>query len=398
MVLTTIKLKWPVQVDESHSGEYTCTPFNSLGTEGPSPPIHVVVQRPPVFTVTPQNLYLRKVGDSIEIPCDALDGDGTHRPTIVWFKKDGTPLPAGRAVVTGGNLTLSNIHENDGGLYQCVASNEAATITSETELMVENSVPRAPHNLTAESTLTSITVRWLPGGSRASGDFSIWYRPTDMSEWRTMRIQSRGSSEATVGNLLPGREYELMVLSQDSQGDGMFSKALRARTKTPPPGYTQENPASPQPWHTPTGASIDPFQQISRPLNVRVELSAEGYLVEWDPPTLGVDILDHYVVRWFRHGHEQLAETMETNANSVSIPNLEEQSTYIFTVTAVTNNKYMSESDRLTLQVPANGRTRVATLATAMGVGLLLAALATVWYVRRWYRNNQLKGTHISSS
>lgn len=73
-------------MDESHAGEYTCTPFNALGTEGPSPPIHVVVRRPPVFTVTPQNLYLRKTGDSLEIPCDALDGDGTHRPTIVWFK------------------------------------------------------------------------------------------------------------------------------------------------------------------------------------------------------------------------------------------------------------------------------------------------------------------------
>lgn len=76
--------------------------------------------------------------------------------------------------MTGGNLTLTNIQEGDRGLYQCVASNEAATITSETELMVENALPRAPHDLTAESTLTSITVRWLPGSSRASGEYSIW--------------------------------------------------------------------------------------------------------------------------------------------------------------------------------------------------------------------------------
>lgn len=54
---------------------------------------------------------------------------------------------------------------------------------------------------------------------------------TDVPEWRTMRIQSRGSTEATISNLMPGREYELMVLSQDSQGDGMFSKAFRARTQ-----------------------------------------------------------------------------------------------------------------------------------------------------------------------
>lgn len=57
------------------------------------------------------------------------------------------------------------------------------------------------------------------------------YRPTDTSEWRTMKILSRKITEATVNNLYPGREYEFMVLSQDKHGDGMFSKALRIFTQ-----------------------------------------------------------------------------------------------------------------------------------------------------------------------
>lgn len=57
------------------------------------------------------------------------------------------------------------------------------------------------------------------------------YRPTDTSEWRTMKILSRKITEATVNNLHPGREYEFMVLSQDKYGDGMFSKALRIFTQ-----------------------------------------------------------------------------------------------------------------------------------------------------------------------
>jgi len=57
------------------------------------------------------------------------------------------------------------------------------------------------------------------------------YRPTDTSEWRTMKILSRKITEATVNNLYPGREYEFMVLSQDKNGDGMFSKALRIFTQ-----------------------------------------------------------------------------------------------------------------------------------------------------------------------
>lgn len=73
-----------MKVEESHGGEYTCTPTNEIGSEGASEPIHVVVQHPPVFTLTPHNIYLRKPGDSIHMVCDALDGE--TRPTIVWFK------------------------------------------------------------------------------------------------------------------------------------------------------------------------------------------------------------------------------------------------------------------------------------------------------------------------
>ena len=56
------------------------------------------------------------------------------------------------------------------------------------------------------------------------------YRPTDRSDWRTMKIVSRKITEATVGNLAPGKEYEFMVLSQDKHGDGMFSKTVRVFT------------------------------------------------------------------------------------------------------------------------------------------------------------------------
>lgn len=48
------------------------------------------MQRPPVFTVTPQHLYIRKLGENLEIPCDAKDGDQSHRPSIVWYKVSAT--------------------------------------------------------------------------------------------------------------------------------------------------------------------------------------------------------------------------------------------------------------------------------------------------------------------
>lgn len=58
------------------------------------------------------------------------------------------------------------------------------------------------------------------------------YRPTDTTEWKTMKIPSKKITEATILNLTPGREYEFMVLSQDKHGDGMFSKSIRVLTQT----------------------------------------------------------------------------------------------------------------------------------------------------------------------
>lgn len=51
------------------------------------------MQRPPVFTVRPQQMYIRKLGESLEIPCDARDGDQSHRAAIVWYKVGIFQLP-----------------------------------------------------------------------------------------------------------------------------------------------------------------------------------------------------------------------------------------------------------------------------------------------------------------
>jgi hypothetical protein len=39
-----------------------------------------------MFTIVPHNLYLRKPGETIELPCDAVDGDDNHKPKIAWLR------------------------------------------------------------------------------------------------------------------------------------------------------------------------------------------------------------------------------------------------------------------------------------------------------------------------
>ncbi|XP_012062720.1 PREDICTED: protein turtle [Atta cephalotes] len=360
------------KVDETHSGSYSCTPYNELGTEGPSPLITVIVQRPPMFTVTPQHLYMRKLGETLEIPCDARDGDDSHRPTIMWYK-DGAPLSLERTIVIGGNLTIERIQEHDRGLYQCAASNEAATVVTDTELMVLNVPPRAPYNLSANSSKNAVTLTWIPGYVRPKMEYSIWYRPTDTSEWRTMKILSRKITEATVNNLNSGREYEFMVLSQDKHGDGMFSKALRIFTQ---PSSIDENSASEY-------RSQQDTEIMGPPRNVRVQATVEGYLVTWEPPDLGKNLVRLYTVRWYRGPSEHLYGRAETTDTYYLVKTLEEESFYTFEVAGMSLMDDVATSERVSLEVPAYRRNRAISMGIVAGIGFLAAALAAVWWARK---------------
>lgn len=66
---------------------------------------------------------------------------------------------------------------------------------------------------------------------RPHTEYSVWFKPVEAEEWRTMRASSSRTTEATISNLQPGREYEFMVLSQDKFSDGMFSKSTKVWTQ-----------------------------------------------------------------------------------------------------------------------------------------------------------------------
>lgn len=227
---------------------------------------------------------------------------------ILLFQKDQSPLPAGRHLIQGGNISIEKIQVEDRGLFECTATNEAASITVETELMVENIAPRAPYNLTANSTEYSVTIKWVPGYIRPHLEYSIWYRPTDTQEWRTLRILSARTTDGTITNLQPNHEYEFMVLSQDKHGDGMFSKALRIKTK-------KVNAVGDYYDYNESRSTIGAFQQIGAPVNLSVKLTTEGYLVTWDPPSFGKEILKTYMLQLTRESTGSLVGTHETKNN-----------------------------------------------------------------------------------
>ncbi|KAL9929288.1 protein borderless isoform X2 [Glossina fuscipes] len=395
------------KVDENYAGSYTCTPFNELGTDGPSPVINVIVLRPPIFTVTPKAIYIQKLGETVELPCQAIDRDGSNHPSIDWKRKDGHALPSKRHQIEGGNLTLTSLHETDRGIYECFATNEAATITAETELMIENLTPRPPYNLTANSTETSITVRWQPGYLRPNLEYTVWYRLTDAPEWRTMRILQKNVMEATIQHLLPGREYEFMVLSQDKHGDGMFSKQIRFSTQPSKVIVEDESavagerenhnhPQQPQQQHqqqqestadrnikAPPAPPPPQANSLSEPWNLSAINNQQGWLLHWEHPVDGLDLLRHYTVRWWKEPEHHLVGTVETFDNYYQLRHLKEGATFKIQILALSMDGEQIPSSILMIQVPSHRKTRILLIGSSVGVAFLLCALIAFLYVKR---------------
>uniref|UniRef100_A0A2R9BUW3 Immunoglobulin superfamily member 9 n=1 Tax=Pan paniscus TaxID=9597 RepID=A0A2R9BUW3_PANPA len=74
--------------NEDALGEYSCTPYNSLGTAGPSPVTRVLLKAPPAFIERPREEYFQEVGRELLIPCSA---QGDPPPVVSWTKV--SPLP-----------------------------------------------------------------------------------------------------------------------------------------------------------------------------------------------------------------------------------------------------------------------------------------------------------------
>lgn len=297
------------------------------------------------------------------------------------FQKDGNPLPSGRTVISGGNLTLQDIREEDRGIYQCAAFNEAATITAESELMVENVAPRAPYNVSAETTKDSVTVKWKSGFTKPKLEFSVWYRLAEFSDWKSLPALSRDIKEITIDKLLPGREYEIMVLSQDIHGDGMFSKSIKVKTQ----GQTELD----SPTHQYQRKSETEVDHINSPRNINVALTSEGWLVTWDPPDNGVEYVDHYTVRWSQG--KLPAGSADTTNTFFLVKDLEEDETYHFQVFVVSKNDSQAESSKFLVHTPSYRKVRAVSLGLGLGFIFLIALVLIAWFVRRHYHQKRLR-------
>ena len=98
------------------SDTYICSAVNLLGNVERK--TQLVVISLPVFTVKPPGKVFAATGDTLTLNCSAT---GDPKPVITW-KRQGAALPVGRSHMTNEALIISDLKEEDAGIYVCVAT------------------------------------------------------------------------------------------------------------------------------------------------------------------------------------------------------------------------------------------------------------------------------------
>ncbi|XP_069675343.1 protein turtle isoform X5 [Periplaneta americana] len=367
------------RVNQDHEGRYTCTPYNAQGTQGSSGPMEVLVRKPPVFTIEPDSLYQRKVGESVEMHCDAQETEGTQKPTIQWQRRDGSPLQRNRVRVNGGNITINGLRRTDFGFYQCVASNEVATIVTATQLVVEGTQPHAPYNVSANASETAVTLQWLPGysgGPDYKQDYTIWYREAGVSDWSTIPVTPSGSTQVTINRLASSTTYEFQVVGKNALGDGMLSKVITVRTldifdyslivfPTDSTGATLYPPIL-----RPRGPKPGP------PRNLTVTEINNGFLITWQSPLERAHLVQYYTIKYKTDsGWKTLNKgSIRPEETSYLVKNLVGGRTYYFRVLANSLKSYES-SEEVKYPVPARVKHKAITAGVVGGILFFIVAI-----------------------
>ncbi|XP_054716747.1 cell adhesion molecule DSCAM-like [Uloborus diversus] len=128
-------------VDGRKAGNYTCHVSNADGST--SQAVEISVNEPPEWILLPEDTEVVS-GSDLRMDCFAK---GTPEPDIVWKKKKAPaslPLNTGgrRHVMSNGTMLVQDARAEDGGLYECSASNG---VGEELRKTVKVTVHEPPH-------------------------------------------------------------------------------------------------------------------------------------------------------------------------------------------------------------------------------------------------------------
>ncbi|KAM4861084.1 protein turtle homolog A [Thomomys bottae] len=321
--------------NEDALGEYSCTPYNSLGTAGPSAVTRVLLKAPPAFIDRPKEEYFQEVGRELLIPCSAR---GDPPPTISWAKV-GRGLQGQAQVDSNNSLILRPLIKEAHGRWECSASNAVARVATATNVYVLGTSPHVVTNVSVAPLPRSANVSWEPGFDGGYLQrFSVWYTPLAKRpdrayhDWVSLAVPV-GATHLLVPGLQPHTQYQFSVLAQNKLGSGPFSEIVLSA----PEGI----PTTPA---TPKLPPTEMLPLLSPPRSLVAVRTPRGVLLHWDPPEMVPERLDGYVLegRQGSHGWEVLDRAVAGTEMELLVPGLIKDVLYEFRLVAFADN-YVSD-------------------------------------------------------
>nr|XP_039316061.1 protein turtle homolog A isoform X4 [Saimiri boliviensis boliviensis] len=301
--------------NEDALGEYSCTPYNSLGTAGPSPVTRVLLKAPPAFIERPKEEYFQEVGRELLIPCSAR---GDPPPVVSWAKV-GRGLQGQAQVDSNSSLVLRPLTKEAHGRWECSASNAVARVATSTNVHVLGTSPHVVTNVSVVPLPKGANVSWEPGFDGGYLQrFSVWYtplakRPDRMHhDWVSLAVPV-GAAHLLVPGLQPHTQYQFSVLAQNKLGSGPFSEIVLSAPEGLPT--------------TPVAPRLPPTEvppPLSPPRGLVAVRTPRGVLLHWDPPELVPKTLDGYVLegRQGSQGWEVLDPAVPGTETELLVPGL----------------------------------------------------------------------------
>ncbi|KAM5237134.1 protein turtle homolog A isoform 2-T2 [Ctenodactylus gundi] len=321
--------------NEDALGEYSCTPYNSLGTAGPSPVTRVLLKVPPAFSERPKEEYFQEVGRELLIPCSA---QGDPLPAVSWAKV-GRGLRGQVQMDSNNSLILRPLTKEAHGRWECSASNAVARVTTSTNIYVLGTSPHAVTNVSVVPLPKGANVSWEPGFDGGYLQrFSVWYTPLAKRpdrahhDWVSLAVPV-GATHLLVPGLQPHTQYQFSVLAQNKLGSGPFSEILLAA-----PEGLLTTPAAPR---LPPTEMLPP---LSPPRSLVAVRTPRGVLLHWEPPELVPKRLDGYVLegRQGSQGWEVLDRAVAGTEIQLLVPGLIKDILYQFRLVAFAGS-YVSD-------------------------------------------------------
>ncbi|XP_008304418.1 neuronal cell adhesion molecule isoform X3 [Stegastes partitus] len=240
-----------------NSGKYTCFARNTLGISENH--VYLEVKEPTRILKQPEYKVVQR-GKSVVFECK-VKHDPSLIPTMTWLKDDGELPDDERLIVDSDSLTITDVTENDAGVYTCIMNTSLDHDSASAELTVVEATPTPPvvyerPDPPSDLELTdqkkrSVQLTWIPGDEHKSPTQKFLIQYEDLlhhrGHWHNL-TEVPGTKTTAHLKLSPYVHYTFRVLALNAMG---FSHpSLPSRVYKTDPAAPDENPTGVQGFGT----------------------------------------------------------------------------------------------------------------------------------------------------